>query len=186
MANWPGRRSLSLPWPIKPELEPCASLFRTRTSPAPLDLRTRAAAVKPAAAPSPAIWRSPTPVSNPPASSRPPSPPAPPHKKSTPEAPPSPLDRAADGAPPPSSTSGRRRRSPPPPLPQCPSRLQLVAVVVSKFPLASFYFSPNRSPCLRAPPPAAPPPRGASRQGRQSRLPKSLGEFVSLPSSRRA
>jgi hypothetical protein len=88
--------------------------------------------------------------------------------------------------PPSSSTSGRRRRSPPPPLPQCPSRLQLVAVVVSKFPLASFYFSPNRSPCLRAPPPAAPPPRGASRHGRQSRLPKPLGEFVSLPSSRRA
>jgi hypothetical protein len=34
----------SLSLSIKPELEPCASLFRTRTSPAPLDLRTRAAA----------------------------------------------------------------------------------------------------------------------------------------------
>jgi hypothetical protein len=50
----------------------------------------------------------------------------------------SPLDRAADGAPPSPSTSGRRRRSPSPPLPQRPSRLQLVAVVVSKTPLPPF------------------------------------------------
>jgi hypothetical protein len=75
------------------------------------------------------------------------------------DCPPSPLDRAADGAPPSSSTSGRRRRSPPPPLPQRPSRLQLVAVVVSKISLASFYFSPNRITSCRSPAPRRPPHR---------------------------
>jgi hypothetical protein len=48
------------------------------------------------------------------------------------------------------------------------------------------YSTPSRSPCLHAPPSTAPPPHGASRRGCQSRLPKPLGEFVSLPSSRRA
>jgi hypothetical protein len=55
------------------------------------------------------------------------------------------LDRSADRAPPSSSTSGRRRRSPPPPHSQRPSRLQLVAVVVSKISPASIYLTPRSS-----------------------------------------
>jgi hypothetical protein len=183
MANWPLAVALSLPPLIKPEIEPPRTPFHTALlSPC---ARTATRRIRPPRHGRPmkklVAAAGPGRAPKPPSSSRS-------AAGASRRRAPSLVDRTElhKSPPPSSSTSGRRRRSPPPPLPQCPSRLQLVAVVVSKFPLASFYFSPNRSPCLRAPPPAAPPPRGASRHGRQSRLPKPLGEFVSLPSSRRA
>jgi hypothetical protein len=88
--------------------------------------------------------------------------------------------------PPSSSTSGRRRRSPPPPLPQCPSRLQLVAVVVSKLPLASFYFSPNRSTSCRSPTPRRPPRQPWCPRHHPSRLLEPVVGFAWFPSPRRA
>jgi hypothetical protein len=136
MANWPGRRSLSLPCAIRVELESLHLLFRIRLNPASLHPHARHR---------PRNFRPPAIVGH--RSIR--------RRWSTPnflsllllhvqcslelsivtqDCPPSPLDRAADGAPPSPSTSGHRRRSPPPPLPQRPSCLQLVAVVVSKTP----------------------------------------------------
>jgi hypothetical protein len=42
--------------------------------------------------------------------------------------------------------------------------------VVSKISPASIYLTPSCRLCLRAPPSAAPPPRGASRRDHRSRL----------------
>jgi hypothetical protein len=137
MANWPGRRSLSLPCAIRVELESLHLLFCIRLNPASLHPRARAAAQgisgrRPllATEASRRRWSTPNSLSL-----------LLLHVQCslelsivTQDCPPSPLDRAADGAPPSPSTSGHRRRSPPPPLPQRPSCLQLVAVVVSKTP----------------------------------------------------
>jgi hypothetical protein len=58
--------------------------------------------------------------------------------------------------------------------------------VVSKISPTSICFTPSRSPCLRAPSSAAPPPRGANCCGRPRHLPVALVGFAVLLALRRA